>query len=211
MPRVKSGVAHHARKKKIMQAAKGARGGRSKLYKAAKETVERGMRYAYRDRRKKKSEFRALWITRINAAARIHGLSYSRLMAGLRKGGVEINRKMLADLAVRDAEAFAKLAEVAKTIRPVSSRRRWAVARPHGTVSPRWAPFALERAAPLHAFADSRSLAPLGMRTRPAIQMLDAAPMPRLEADRRALDPGQALEAEQIAVLGRKSGSSPRR
>ena len=74
MPRVKSGVAHHARKKKIMQAAKGARGGRSKLYKAAKETVERGMRYAYRDRRKKKSEFRALWITRINAAASIHGL-----------------------------------------------------------------------------------------------------------------------------------------
>jgi large subunit ribosomal protein L20 len=86
MPRVKSGVAHHARKKKIMQAAKGARGGRSKLYKAAKETVERGMRYAYRDRRKKKSEFRAL----------------------------EINRKILADLAVRDADAFGKLAEVAK-------------------------------------------------------------------------------------------------
>ena len=100
MPRVKSGVAHHARKKKVMQ--------------AAKETVERGMRYAYRDRRKKKSEFRALWITRINAAARIHGLSYSRLVAGLKKGGVEINRKILADLAVRDAEAFGKLAEVAK-------------------------------------------------------------------------------------------------
>ena len=85
MPRVKNGVAHHARKKKIMEAAKGARGGRSKLYKAAKETAERAMRYAYRDRRKKKGEFRALWITRINAAARIHGLSYSRLMAGLRK------------------------------------------------------------------------------------------------------------------------------
>jgi large subunit ribosomal protein L20 len=100
MPRVKSGVAHHARKKKIMQ--------------AAKETVERGMRYAYRDRRKKKSEFRALWITRINAAARVHGLSYSRLVAGLKKGGVEINRKILADLAVRDAAAFGKLAEVAK-------------------------------------------------------------------------------------------------
>ena len=82
MPRVKSGVAHHARKKKYMEAAKGARGGRSKLYKAAKETVERGMRYAYRDRRKRKSDFRALWITRINAAARLHGLSYSRLMAG---------------------------------------------------------------------------------------------------------------------------------
>jgi large subunit ribosomal protein L20 len=102
MPRVKNGVAHHARKKKIMEAAKGARGGRSKLYKAAKETAERAMRYAYRDRRKKKGEFRALWITRINAAAR------------LKKGGVEINRKVLADLAVRDADAFGRLAEVAK-------------------------------------------------------------------------------------------------
>ena len=114
MPRVKNGVAHHARKKKIMAAAQGARGGRSKLYKAAKETVERGMRYAYRDRRTKKGEFRALWITRINAAARLHGLSYSRMMAGLRTAGVEINRKVLADLAVRDAEAFAKVAELAK-------------------------------------------------------------------------------------------------
>ena len=119
MPRVKSGVAHHARKKKIMEAAKGARGGRSKLYKAAKETAERAMRYAYRDRRKKKSEFRALLITRINAAARIHGLSYSRLVAGLKKGGVEINRKVLADLAVHDSAAFARIAEMAKgTDRP---------------------------------------------------------------------------------------------
>jgi large subunit ribosomal protein L20 len=115
MPRVKNGPAHHARKKKIMEAAKGARGGRSKLYKAAKETAERAMRYAYRDRRKKKSEFRMLWITRINAAARLHGLSYSRMMAGLRKAGLDINRKMLADLAVRDAGAFAKFAEVAKS------------------------------------------------------------------------------------------------
>jgi large subunit ribosomal protein L20 len=114
MPRVKSGVAHHARKKKIMSAAKGARGGRSKLYKSAKENVERGMRYAYRDRRKKKSEFRALWITRINAAARLHGLSYSRLMAGLKKAGVEVNRKVLADLAVHDADAFGKIAEMAR-------------------------------------------------------------------------------------------------
>jgi len=114
MPRVKNGVAHHARKKKVIEAAKGARGGRSKLYKSAKETVERGMRYAYRDRRKKKAEFRALWITRINAAARLHGLSYSRLMAGLKKAGVEVNRKLLADLAVRDADAFSRIAEVAK-------------------------------------------------------------------------------------------------
>ncbi len=114
MPRVKNGVAHHARKKKIMEAAKGARGGRSKLYKAAKETAERAMRYAYRDRRKKKSEFRALWITRINAAARGQGMSYSRFMAGLRKSVVDINRNVLAELAVHDQEAFARIAEVAK-------------------------------------------------------------------------------------------------
>ena len=114
MPRVKSGVAHHARKKKIVAGAKGARGGRSKLYKAAKETAERAMRYAYRDRRKKKSDFRSLWITRINAAARINGISYSRLIAGLAKAGVEVDRKMLADLAVHDADAFAKIAELAK-------------------------------------------------------------------------------------------------
>src|SRR3989442_10028038 len=114
MRRVKSGVAHHARKRKRVAGAKGAGGGRSKLYKAAKETAERAMRYAYRDRRKKKSEFRALWITRINAAARLHDLSYSRLVAGLRKAGVEVNRKVLADLAVSDADAFAKIAELAK-------------------------------------------------------------------------------------------------
>ncbi|HLG04859.1 MAG TPA: 50S ribosomal protein L20 [Gemmatimonadales bacterium] len=115
MPRVKSGVAHHARKKKIMKAAKGGFQARSKLYKAAKENVERGRAYAYRDRRKRKGDFRALWITRINAAARLHDLSYSRLMAGLRLAGVTINRKMLADLAVRDADAFARIAEIAKS------------------------------------------------------------------------------------------------
>ena len=102
-------------RRRSWQAAKGARGGRSKLYKAAKETAERAMRYAYRDRRKKKGEFRALWITRINAAARSEGISYSRLMAGLRKAGVEINRKVLADLAVHDLPAFAKIAEMAKS------------------------------------------------------------------------------------------------
>ncbi|HEX3926645.1 MAG TPA: 50S ribosomal protein L20 [Gemmatimonadales bacterium] len=114
MPRVKNGVAHHARKKKIMEAAKGGFQSRSKLYKAAKENVERGMAYAYRDRHKKKGDFRRLWITRIGAAARLHALSYSRLMAGLKGAGIEINRKVLADLAVRDADAFAKLAEMAK-------------------------------------------------------------------------------------------------
>ena len=114
MPRVKNGPAHHARKKKIMKAAKGGFGARSKLYKAAKENVERGLVYAYRDRRKKKSDFRALWIVRINAAARQCGVSYSRLMAGLKTAGVEVNRKVLADLAVNDIDAFAKLAELAK-------------------------------------------------------------------------------------------------
>ena len=114
MPRVKNGPAHHARKKKIMKAAKGGFGARSKLYKAAKENVERGLVYAYRDRRKKKSDFRALWIVRINAAARQCGVSYSRLMAGLKAAGVEVNRKVLADLAVHDKAAFSKIAEQAK-------------------------------------------------------------------------------------------------
>ncbi len=114
MPRVTRSVARLKRKKKIMRAAKGARGGRSKLYKSAKENVERGLSYAYRDRRARKREFRRLWIIRINAAARMHDLSYSRFMTGLKKAGVEINRKMLADLAVRDAEAFGELAEVVK-------------------------------------------------------------------------------------------------
>lgn len=114
MPRVRSGVARLKRKKKIMRAAKGARGGRSKLYKSAKENVERGWRYGYRDRRRKKRDFRRLWIVRINAAARQHDLSYNRFMSGLRKAGVEINRKVLADLAVRDPAAFGELAEVAK-------------------------------------------------------------------------------------------------
>jgi len=114
MPKVTSNVARLKRKKKIMEAAKGARGGRSKLYKSAKETVERGLRYAYRDRRRRKRDFRQLWIVRINAAAHAHDLSYSRFIAGLKRAGVEINRKMLADIAVRDPAAFGELAEVAK-------------------------------------------------------------------------------------------------
>jgi len=114
MPKVRSNVAHLKRKKKIMQAAKGARGGRSKLYKSAKETVERGLRFAYRDRRRRKRDFRRLWIVRINAAARLHDLSYNRLIAGLKKADIEVNRKMLADLAVHDPAAFGELAEVAK-------------------------------------------------------------------------------------------------
>jgi large subunit ribosomal protein L20 len=114
MPRVKSNVARLKRKKQIMKAARGAYGGRSKLWKAAKETVERGWRYAYRDRKNKKRDFRRLWITRINAAAHAHGLSYSRLIAGLTKAGIDIDRKLLADLAVHDANAFGVLAEQAK-------------------------------------------------------------------------------------------------
>ncbi len=114
MPKVNSNVARLKRKKKVMELAKGYWGGRSKLWKAAKESVERAERYAYRDRRAKKRDFRRLWITRINAAARLHDVSYNRLMNGLRKAGVEINRKVLADLAVRDPAAFGQLAEVAK-------------------------------------------------------------------------------------------------
>ena len=115
MPRVKSNVVRLKRKNKIMKEARGNRGGRSKLWKAAKETVERGWAYAYRDRKQKKRQFRRLWITRINAAAREHDLSYNRFMSGLKAAGVEINRKVLADLAVRDPAAFAKLTELAKT------------------------------------------------------------------------------------------------
>jgi large subunit ribosomal protein L20 len=115
MPRVKSNVTRLKRKNKIMKEARGNRGGRSKLWKAAKETVERGWAYAYRDRKQKKRQFRRLWIMRINAAAREHDLSYNVFMNGLKKAGVEINRKVLADLAIKDPDAFAKLTELAKT------------------------------------------------------------------------------------------------
>src|ERR687884_349099 len=101
MPRARSNVPRLKRKKQIMKAARGAYGGRSKLWKAAKETVERGWRYAYRDRENKKRDFRRLWITRINAAARQHGMSYSVFMSGLKAAGIEVDRKILADLAVR--------------------------------------------------------------------------------------------------------------
>ena len=115
MPRVRSNVARLKRKKQIMKAARGAYGGRSKLWKAAKETVERGWRYAYRDRKNRKRDFRRLWITRINAAARLNDMSYSALMNGLRKAGIEIDRKVLADLAVRDPQAFTALADQARS------------------------------------------------------------------------------------------------
>ena len=114
MPRVKSNVVRHKRKKQIMKAARGAFGGRSKLWGPAKETVERGWVYAYRDRKNKKREFRRLWIVRINAGAHQNGLTYNALINGLKKAGVEVDRKILADIAVRDPAAFTALADQAK-------------------------------------------------------------------------------------------------
>ena len=114
MARVKRGVVARARHKKVLNKAKGYYGARSKVYRVAKQAVTKSGQYAYRDRRQRKRQFRALWITRINAAARINGLSYSRFMNGLSKAGVDIDRKVLADLAVHDAAAFAALAEQAK-------------------------------------------------------------------------------------------------
>lgn len=111
MPRVKRGTHARQRRKKILKLAKGNVGGRRKLYRAARETVEKGLVFAYRDRRVKKRSFRALWIVRINAAARACGLSYSRFIEGLKRAGIEMDRKVLAELAVKDAEAFGKLAE----------------------------------------------------------------------------------------------------
>ena len=114
MPRVKSGVTAHRRHKKILKLAKGYRGAKSKQFKKANETVMKALYYARRDRRAKKGNFRRLWIARINAAARMNDISYSRLVCGLTKAGVAVNRKMHADLAVNDAEAFAQLVAVAK-------------------------------------------------------------------------------------------------
>ena len=114
MARVKRGVTAHARHKKILKEAKGYRGFRSKIFRVAKQAVIKAGQYAYRDRRQKKREFRALWIIRINAAARLCGLSYSRFMDGLHKIGIEVDRKVLADLAIHDVVGFAVLAERAK-------------------------------------------------------------------------------------------------
>ncbi|CAI8971997.1 50S ribosomal protein L20 [Methylocaldum szegediense] len=114
MPRVKRGVTARARHKKVLKQAKGYYGARSRVYRVAKQAVIKAGQYAYRDRRQRKRQFRALWIVRINAAAREFGLSYSRFMDGLKKASVEIDRKVLADLAVRDKEAFAELAKIAR-------------------------------------------------------------------------------------------------
>ena len=114
MPRVTHSPARNKRKKKVFKAAKGYFGGRKNLYRTAKDAVEKGWEHAYRDRKKKKRNFRSLWITRINAAARENELSYSRFMNGLKLSGIELDRKALADLAVRDPGAFTSLAERAK-------------------------------------------------------------------------------------------------
>ncbi|MBT8506450.1 50S ribosomal protein L20 [Coxiella-like endosymbiont of Rhipicephalus sanguineus] len=114
MPRVKRGVIAKARHKKILSKAKGYYGARSRIYRVAKQAVIKAAQYAYRDRKQRKRQFRALWIVRINAAAREHGLSYSRLINGLNKAAILMDRKILADLAVKDKVTFGKLAEKAK-------------------------------------------------------------------------------------------------
>ena len=115
MPRVKRGVVARARHKKVLKQAKGYYGARSRIYRVAKQAVIKAGQYAYRDRRAKKRVFRALWITRINAGSRANGLSYSRLIAGLKKADIALDRRVLADLAVHDKEAFAVIVERAKT------------------------------------------------------------------------------------------------
>jgi large subunit ribosomal protein L20 len=115
MPRVKRGVTAHARHKKVLAQAKGFRGRRSNVFRVAKQAVMKAGQYAYRDRRVKKREFRALWIARINAAAREHGMSYSAFINGLKKAAIELDRKVLADMAVFDKPAFAQLATQAKS------------------------------------------------------------------------------------------------
>jgi large subunit ribosomal protein L20 len=115
MPRVKRGVASKRRHNRILRQAKGYYGGRKNLIKTAREAVEKGWKYAYRDRKQRKRVFRSLWIARINAGAREHGLSYSRFMNGLKQANVEIDRKQLAQLAVSDPKAFGDLAELAKS------------------------------------------------------------------------------------------------
>jgi large subunit ribosomal protein L20 len=114
MARVKRGVVVKARHKKVLDKAKGYYGARSKVYRVAKQAVIKAGQYAYRDRRQRKRQFRALWITRINAAARLHGMSYSRLINGLHRAEIDIDRKVLADIAVHDPEAFGAIAAQAK-------------------------------------------------------------------------------------------------
>jgi large subunit ribosomal protein L20 len=115
MPRAKNNIAAHRRHKKVLKQARGNYGARSRLYRTALETVHKGLKYAYRDRRNKKREFRRLWITRISAAAKQNGLNYSTFISGLKKAGVGLDRKALADIAVRDSATFTQLADMAKS------------------------------------------------------------------------------------------------
>ena len=115
MARVKRGVTTHARHKKVLDLAKGYRGRNSTVYRIALEKVEKALRYAYRDRRNKKRDFRGLWIQRINAAAREHGLTYSQFMHGMKLAGLELDRKVLSDIAIREPEAFAAVVGTIKT------------------------------------------------------------------------------------------------
>jgi len=115
MPRVKRGTVRRAKRKKLLGLAKGYYANKSKLYRAAKESVDTALKYAFVGRRRKKRDFRKLWIVRINAAARENGITYGRLMAGLKKADVELDRKILADLAVRDAATFGRIVDIAKS------------------------------------------------------------------------------------------------
>lgn len=114
MPRVKGGIVSRRRRKKVLKLAKGYFGSKHRIYRVANQQVMKSYMYAYRDRRQRKRDFRKLWIARINAAARLNGLSYSKLMYGLKLAGIEINRKLLSDLAINDANGFAELAQKAK-------------------------------------------------------------------------------------------------
>ena len=127
MVRVKRGVAAHARHRRVIKQAKGFYGTRNRLFRRANEALLKSMQYAYRDRKTRKRDFRRLWIIRINAAARINGLPYGRFMEGLKRAGVEVDRKMLADLAVHDGAAFAELANVARGALPAEVVERAAV------------------------------------------------------------------------------------
>ena len=115
MPRVKGGPKTRARRKRVLDLAEGYRGAKSKLFRSATEQVDHSLKYAYRDRKARKRDFRRLWIARINAAARLNGVTYSRFIAGLTKSGVALDRKILSDLAITDPAGFAKLVEMAKT------------------------------------------------------------------------------------------------
>lgn len=123
MPRVKRGTKRRQRRKKILERASGYFLTKSKLYRAAKESVERGLKFAYSGRKQKKRQFRAIWIVRIGAAAKQHGISYNRLISGLKKAGVELDRKMLADIAVNDPGSFASLVDVAKKANEESAKK----------------------------------------------------------------------------------------